>query len=122
MILIDTCVWVDHFRSADSRLSLLVTEGSVWQHPFVTGELAVGNFRKRDRTLLLLRSLPQVAAVGEDRFLGTLDELGLAGSGLGFVDVHLLAAMVTMPGLRLWTTDCRLAEQAERLGAHFAPP
>lgn len=121
MILIDTCVWVDHFRRADPNVSTLVTEGIAQQHPFVTGELAVGTLRFRDRTLLFLRNLPQAHVVEETQIYDVVDDLDLAGIGVGFVDVHLLATLITMPDLLLWTRDRRLRVQAERLGVAYEP-
>jgi predicted nucleic acid-binding protein len=39
MIIIDTSVWVDHFREPDEILKSLLTNGQVGLHPFVLGEL-----------------------------------------------------------------------------------
>lgn len=33
----------------------------------------------------------------------------LAGRGIGYIDVHLLASAALAPGTRLWTRDRRLA-------------
>jgi hypothetical protein len=47
MILIDISVWVDHLRACDSALIELLERGAVLGHPFVTGELALGNLRQQ---------------------------------------------------------------------------
>ena len=40
MILVDTSVWIDHFRQTDSKLADLLHQCAVLAHPFVIGELA----------------------------------------------------------------------------------
>ena len=41
------------------------------------------------------------------------------GSGLGYVDVHLLAATTLGDPVRLWTRDRRLAAVARDLGLAY---
>ncbi len=43
MILVDTSVWVSHFREGNAGLATLLTNGEVVCHPFIIGELACGN-------------------------------------------------------------------------------
>ena len=50
-----------------------------------------------------------------------VDERALFGRGLGWVDVHLLAATLLTPGLRLWTRDRRLHAVAEEIGLASSP-
>ena len=121
MILIDTSVWIDHFRTGSSALAYLIAEDRVVQHPFVTGELAVGNPNARQRTILLLRSLPRIEPVNEQQFHDFMDNSRLFGTGLGFVDIHLLAAVDAAPGSKIWTRDRRMQEQADRLGLSCDP-
>jgi hypothetical protein len=58
----------------------------------------------------------------EERYDEVIEEFSLAGSGLGFVDIPLLATLVFTPGLRMWTTDDRLLREVERSGTAFTPP
>lgn len=58
MILVDTSVWIDHFREGLQPLSELLETNSVLMHPFVLGELACVNLRSRQETLRLLGNLP----------------------------------------------------------------
>jgi predicted nucleic acid-binding protein len=85
-------------------------------HPsFVLGELAMGNLRDWHRAV---QSPERTASIGGREgagFPGTGAADGLAGSGIGFVDAHLLAAVAISPGAKLWTRDKRLAALAERL-------
>jgi predicted nucleic acid-binding protein len=115
VIVIDTSIWVDHLRSADPRLTELVIERILLQHPFVTGEIAVGSLANRARTIRALRGLPQIEPVSDDDFHSFMEAAALHGSGLGFVDIHLLAATANA-GVAVWTRDRRMLEQANRLG------
>ena len=97
MILVDTSIWVDHFRSQDDRLARLLDDRKVSMHPFVAGELAVGNLRNRDEILLMLNSLPVTAVASHDEALHFISNFSLAGRGLGYIDIHLLAAVSLTP-------------------------
>ena len=115
MILVDTSVWVDHFRAADRRLAGLLEDGQVLCHPFVVGELACGNLHRRTEVLALLADLPRLPALAHEDVIRFVDGHRLMGKGLGWVDVHLLAATV-LSREALWTKDRRLADAANRLG------
>ncbi len=115
MILVDTSVWVDHLRVADRQLAGLLQEEAVLCHPFVVGELACGALRHRSEILELFRSLPQAPLVEHEEVLAFVEAHALMRSGLGWVDVHLLAS-ARLAGERFWTRDRRLAQAAGRLG------
>jgi predicted nucleic acid-binding protein len=118
VILVDTSVWVDHFRRRNGTLIGLLERGDVRCHPFVIGELALGNLRHRDTTLDLFAHLPRCAVVSQDEALGLIDRHNLSGSGVGWVDVHLLASAL-LERVSLWTLDRRLATVARSLRADF---
>ena len=115
MILVDTSVWVEHFRSGSQRLQNLLLEGAVDCHPFVIGELACGNLRNRRETLNLLDRLPQLAVAEEPEVRHLVETRALHGRGLGWVDAHLLASAMIARG-SLWTLDRPLASIATDLG------
>jgi predicted nucleic acid-binding protein len=115
LILVDTSIWVDHFRSKDDGVARLLDDRQVSTHPFVVGELAVGNLRNRDEILLMLSLLPVSNAASHEEVLEFISNFSLAGQGLGFIDVHLLAAVRLTPGTSLWSKDKRLVAAAERL-------
>lgn len=121
MILADTSVWIDHFRKPDARLQQLVEGGRMCNHPFVTGELVAGSLHLRHRMILMLRALRQLPPIGESEFYEFLDQNRLHGIGLGFVDLHLLAAVSAFPGHTLWSRDIRLRDKAKSLGLAFQP-
>lgn len=116
MILVDTSVWIDHFRTADRRLAARLEDGQVCCHPFVIGELACGNLRRRAEVLSLLADLPRLPALATEDVMSFIEDHRLMGKGLGWVDMHVLAAAVTSRQT-LWTKDRRLADAAQRLGA-----
>ena len=119
MVLVDTSVWIDHLRRRSERLAGLLEEGHVVCHPFVVGELACGHLARRAEMLALLQRLPTLGLVSHDEALRFVDAQHLAGSGLGWVDVHLLAA-ARIAGARLWTADRRLAKVADTLDSSAA--
>ncbi len=114
-MLVDTSVWVDHFRRGDPELTQLLESGEVECHPCVIGELACGNLHARAEILSLLRELPQTPLVDHDEALIFVDSHRLTQSGLGWIDVHLLAS-ARLGGTLLWSRDRRLAAEARRLG------
>ena len=116
MILVDTSVWIDHLRSASAILSELLGDGEVLGHPFVLGELALGNLERRAEILRMLRRLPQADSASHREVLQFVDREALFGRGIGYVDAHLLAAARLSAGARLWTRDQRLQAVSAELG------
>ena len=116
MILVDTSVWVDHLRNGDDALAHLLERGEVLGHPFVIGELALGGLRQRALVIEALRDLPHAIVASGREVLRFIEAQQLFGRGIGYVDVHLLAAVRLTPGARLWTRDRRLHALADELG------
>jgi predicted nucleic acid-binding protein len=115
VILVDTSVWIEHLRAGDERLTALLDAGEVLAHPFVIGELALGNLRGREAFLRDLRDLPRATVVADEEVLRFIERQGLFGRGIGYVDAHLLAASRLTAGARLWTRDQRLQAVAAEL-------
>lgn len=115
MILVDSSVWIDHLRHADEILTELLSRQQVVMHPFVIGELAIGNLTSRAAVLQDLQDLGQVFVAHDDEVLRLIEQEHLFGLGLGYVDAHLLAAAQLTPETFLWTCDKRLSAAAERL-------
>ena len=120
MILADTSVWIDHFRNGDAEFAGRLEAGEVLSHPFVIGELAMGNLSDRAALLRELGRLPAATVARPDEVLALISREKLHGLGLGYVDACLLAATRLSPDTRLWTRDRRLAEVAARLGLAFS--
>lgn len=119
MILVDTSVWVDHLRRGDARLAALLETASVLVHPFIIGEIACGQLADRKVVLELLAELPAVSVADTEEVLGFVERHQLFGRGLGYVDVHLLAAVALTNGAVLWTHDKRLRVAAELLRCSY---
>ena len=116
LILADTSIWVDHIRASNPSLIDLIRQNRLLVHPFVIGEIVLGNLPRWETTLAWLRGLPTVEPVSDEQLYRTIRQHALQGSGLGVVDVHLLAAVLLGAELRLWSRDKRLDDQAQRLG------
>jgi predicted nucleic acid-binding protein len=120
MILVDASVWIDHFRSADKRLTHGLMEREVLGHPFVIGEIALGHVRNREIILNELRKLPQAKVAADSEVLTFIDRQKLSGQGIGYVDAHLLASVALTTGVSLWTSDKRLQVAAAKLRLNAA--
>jgi predicted nucleic acid-binding protein len=112
MILVDTSVWVDHFRTGDPKLAVLLNVGQVLVHPFVLGEIALGHLQPRAAILNDLAALPKAVAAQESEVLAFIETQKLFGLGVGYVDAHLMASVRLMAGTALWTRDKRLLSAA----------
>lgn len=121
MILVDTSVWIDHLRAHNAQLARLLGSGSVLTHPFVIGELALGRMRQRETVLTALSDLPRATVATDAEVLSFIERQAAFGRGIGYVDVHLLAAVRLTAGTRLWTKDNRLRLFAEELGLAVRP-
>ena len=114
MILVDTSVWIEHFRAGNNRLKTLLLDEQVLCHPFIVGELACGILRNRGEILKMLKSLPEAHPVEHEEVLGFLEDRRLYGCGIGWVDAHLLASTV-LTRCTLWTFDKPLRRAAGAL-------
>jgi predicted nucleic acid-binding protein len=121
MILVDTSIWVDHFRKADTGLQSLLASGQVTTHPFVIGEIALGNLPRHDPVIRELQRLPTSRMATDGEVLSFIRSKDLSGTGIGLVDAHLLASVLLSPGDLLWTRDKRLHRMAGKLGVASAP-
>jgi predicted nucleic acid-binding protein len=92
----------------------------VLTHDFVIGELACGHLKARGRILALLARLPRVAAASEPEALYFLEHRRLFGRGLGYIDLHLLAAASLHSDTHLWTRDRKLKQVAVELDVAYA--
>jgi predicted nucleic acid-binding protein len=121
VILADTSVWVDHLRASDKVLAALLDTGLVLAHPFVIGELALGNLRQREIVLNALADLPHASVATDAEVLHFIERHALSGRAIGYIDANLLAAVQLTAGAELWTNDKRLRGVAVKLGLAFTP-
>ena len=119
MILVDTSVWIDHLRHNDATLATLLEAEQVLTHPMVIGELACANLSGRKEILFLMGNLPRATPASDDDVLTFIERHNLMGSGIGYIDTHLLAATALTPETRLWSRDRQIVKAARRLGIEF---
>ena len=119
MVLVDTSVWVDFLGKGHAVLQQLLEDGEVFVHPFVVGELALGRRSRRSDLISRLNRLPQARVATHQEILVFIDHHGLAGSGLGYVDAHLLASTLLTAPVRLLTRDRKLVAEARRLAVAY---
>ena len=121
-VLVDTSVWIDHFRNGNAALVDLIGLDLVLTHPMVILEIACGTPpAPRMQTLNnmgLLQLCNQASLVEVMEFIA---HEKLYGLGCGLVDMVLLASTLISPGTELWTLDKRLAALAERLAVAHQP-
>jgi len=126
LILADTSIWIDHFRSGNrlgnklgnKELRKHLNEGQIVIHPSIIAELALGPLQERTKTLALLDLLPhvQVAQLSEVRRM--IEARRLYSLGIGLIDAQLIASVFINSSTLLWTRDKRLRKAAEGLGIH----
>jgi len=121
IVLVDTSVWVDHFRSGNPLLAKLLELDNVLTHPMVVAEIACGTPPDRTATLSLLGLLQQAQQASLPEVTRFIDREKLYGMGCGIVDMVLLASTLVTPGAQLWTLDKRLAALANRFDVQYRP-
>jgi predicted nucleic acid-binding protein len=121
VILVDTSVWISHFRQADAELTRLLFDERVFMHPSIMGELACGNLPNRNKTLHFFTRIEGALMAKADEVHILVEANQLYGRGLGWTDVNLLAsALIHKCGL--WTLDVRLRQAAVELGVGVYSP
>jgi len=123
LILADTSIWIDHFRSGGLRsrnneLRKHLNQGQIVIHPAIIAELALGSLEERTKTLALLDLLPQVQVAQLSEVRRMIEARRLYSLGIGLTDAQLIASVFINPSTLLWTRDRRLRKAAERLGIH----
>lgn len=121
MILVDSAVWIAHFKRREDWLITLLESQQVLGHPAVLAELALGSIPDRAKTLSNIGDLPQSTVADSGEVLALIETARLEGTGIGYADAHLLASTLLSPNSRLWTKDRRLQAVALRLGIAATP-
>ncbi len=115
-VLVDTSVWVAHFRQRNDALANLLNLDLVMVHPLILGEIACGTPPNRLQTLGDLGSLQQVQQASVREVIAFIERERLFGLGCGLIDLQLLASTLLTQGVELWSMDKRLCSLAERFG------
>jgi len=122
VILADTSIWIEHFRSGNKELRRALNLGEVVIHPWIVAELALGSLHDRSRTLSMLDLLPQVRIAATNELRHMVETRRLYSLGIGLTDAHLIASALLSPPTLLWTKDRQLRKVAEALQLHANLP
>ena len=109
---------MSHLRDGNVGLEKLLNDGEVVCHPFIVGELACGNLKNRHEILISLQSLPITILAEDEEVLKFIENHQLMGKGLGYIDVHLIAAAV-LTDVPLWTFDKTLDKITKKIGINY---
>lgn len=118
-ILLDTSIWIKHFKTSNLRVVQLLESESVVSHEFVVAEIACGSLKSRAETLGYLKELIALPAVSTHEVMQFIETKKLYSRGIGLIDAHLLASTLIVPDTQLWTADKRLESIACELGVAY---
>ncbi len=121
LVLVDTSVWVEHFRNPNQTLIELLLHDQVKIHPFIIGELACGTPPDRRNTLALLENLAHVRQASISEAMVFIERERLYGQGCGLVDLLLLSSALMTEQTLIWTLDKRFGALAIRFNLMFMP-
>jgi predicted nucleic acid-binding protein len=122
LILADTSIWIDHFRSGNKELQRALNSAQIVIHPWIVAELALGSLRDRAKTLAMLDQLPQVRVARTSELRLMIEARHLYSLGIGLTDAHLIASVFLNQPTLLWTRDKQLRKVSEGFGIHANLP
>lgn len=118
-VLVDTSVWVGHFKQRNERLAALLEEGRVMCHSYVVAEVACGTPPNRRAIVAMLAELESPPLATPSEILELIERRSLYGRGCGFVDISLLASALLSDQTLIWTLDKRLESVATELNRAY---
>lgn len=120
MVLVDTSVWVAHFRKSNASFESLLVNDQILCHPLVLIELACGSPpAPRSKTLSYIKKLQQATVATTSETLEFIEKHQLQESGCGAIDISLLASALLSENAQLWTLDKSLDKLAIQLGISY---
>jgi predicted nucleic acid-binding protein len=122
LILADTSIWSDHFRSGNKELQKVLNSGLIVVHPWIVAELALGSLPDRAKTLAMLDLLPHMRVARTNELRLMIEARRLYNVGIGLTDAHLIASVFLNPPTLLWTKDKQLRKVAESFAIHANLP
>ena len=120
-VLVDSSVWVSHFKQRNDQLVTLLENGLVVCHPYVVIEIACGTPPNRRAIIDMLGELESTTLATTDEILAMLERHRLYGRGCGLVDLCLLVSTFLTDKTLLWTFDKRLEQVAKELNKDYRP-
>lgn len=122
-VLVDSSVWVGHFKQRNEHLVVLLLNGMVVCHPYVVAEVACGTPPSRQAIIGMLGELESTPVATQTELLAMLNARQLygRGRGCGLVDISLLASALLLGNVRIWTLDKRLGSMAGEFDKSYRP-
>lgn len=114
-VLVDTSIWAEHIRRGDQRLARLLGAGEVATHEYIIGELTLGFVRRSGRFMTEVGDLVLIERARHEEVLAFVASHRLEGSGIDWVDAHLLTS-AKIAGTDLWTADRAMLRAAAKAG------
>lgn len=99
----------------------MIAEGNVLLHPHVMGELLLGGLPWESEAAAKLLELPAPPIASVQEVNAFITWARLVGTGVGYVDCHLLVSARLLSKGRVLTRDQKLSRQAKRLGVAYEP-
>ena len=119
MIIVDTSIWVEHLRGNDTALDMLLGIAPLLLHPFVRGELLLHGLPHKGKVRETIDALAPAPVGTPEEASAFIEWSKLAGTGVGYVDTHLLLSARLVAEGSVLTRDKKLHAQAERLGIAY---
>lgn len=120
-VLVDTSVWVHHFRTPQPYLQYLLEIDRVMTHPMVILELTCGTPpQPRLKNLQDIALLNHATSATFQELAEWIEREKLYGLGCGLVDLSLLASTLLTSNTQLWTLDKRLNQLALRFNVAYS--
>ena len=119
-VLLDTSVWIAHFKQSNAAVVQLLESELVVSHEFVVAELACGSLKSRNETLGYLNELVALPTVFTREVILLIESKVLYSRGIGLIDAHLLASTLITPDAQLWTADKRLQKIVGESGIAYS--
>jgi predicted nucleic acid-binding protein len=117
-VLVDTSAWIEFIKNRQPALRHVLASDEPLAHPLVEGELALGSDNQRRRILPMYRELLVAPIATHQEVLALVEQALLFASGIGWIDVSLLAS-AGLAGAKLLTLDKNLLQAARRLGCAY---
>ncbi len=118
-LLVDSSVWIEFLDEQTGAIDSLLANPSLCSHPFVVGELVVGDLGRRSKLISALQTINRIGSIKDDDVVRFVRKNKLQGRRIGYIDCHLLASVCFEGNTFLWTSDKRLRTAAVELRVAF---
>jgi len=120
-VLVDTSVWIRFLSNREpfaTELEKLLARDEAVGHDLVFGELLIGDRGGRAKLLAGYELMNQASVVSHRELVAFVRARRLHGRGVGWIDIHLLAAAI-IGRFVIWTADPRFSAIAKEMGIAY---